>query len=454
MTVATSHRVRDVKRTLALMLMMLATAASATATRPLRAEPGAHATDVYARAPAGEKTQWAPTGASSPLHARAVSRGESLEGASPYGREASKTSVAEREWTYANSNPTRFTDPDGRDAWGYPVARQTCEAKFGRGSAQCATPAPDLRTTAKVLAVPACIAQPELCVIGAGFSGWQQTAGMADDAMAGRPVRDTDYGAMATSGGMCAVAGPLLSKAPVVVQGTVVLGTGAQGLATAADDFENGDMCSGTLNVLASTVGVAGYFGPKISVPNWRPPSPPSPALAVQGGGVHVLAGDAVGTGGPSTGGPKPPLMVAMAAADPSKAIRRQQEKQQQRQLAAEKRQKQQVQPAKLPPAVRSRLRNAGLPGGATTHGPFRFLPEVDYQPGNPLPRGPGGGFLDRFGNEWVTGPYHGDPNKGFTYEWDVQLSEQGMNWAEGLLEWTPTDKGYINVAPDGTLSH
>jgi len=99
-------------------------------------------------------------------------------------------------------------------------------------------------------------------------------------------------------------------------------------------------------------------------------------------------------------------------------------------------------------PSIRGRLRDAGLPGG--THeatGPFRFRADPGYLPGNSLPMGPKGGFLDRFGNEWVRGPYHGDPKAGYTYEWDVQLSPSGMR------HWGAT-KPYINVHPKGFKSH
>lgn len=42
-----------------------------------------------------------------------------------------------------------------------------------------------------------------------------------------------------------------------------------------------------------------------------------------------------------------------------------------------------------------------GLPSSGT----IRFVPECDYNPANPLPRGPQGGYIDRYGNEWVVGP-------------------------------------------------
>jgi len=52
--------------------------------------------------------------------------------------------------------------------------------------------------------------------------------------------------------------------------------------------------------------------------------------------------------------------------------------------------------------SIRARIRTAGLPGGGSKSGPLRYRPPEGYQPGNPLPKGPNGGYLDRFGNEWV----------------------------------------------------
>lgn len=106
---------------------------------------------------------------------------------------------------------------------------------------------------------------------------------------------------------------------------------------------------------------------------------------------------------------------------------------------------------ARGPPSIRSRIRDAGLPGGGQHSGPFRYRPPEGYKPGDPLPRGPGGGYLDRFGNEWQKGPYHGDPKKPFTYEWDVQLSQTGRN---NFRRHELGEKGYVDIRPDGFLSH
>jgi len=108
-------------------------------------------------------------------------------------------------------------------------------------------------------------------------------------------------------------------------------------------------------------------------------------------------------------------------------------------------------------PSIRGRLRAAGthgLPGGRQASGPFRYRPPEGYNPSDPLPRnGRNGGFIDRFGNEWQQGPYHGDPDLPFSHEWDVQLSARGRRWYERA---NPGHRApdYINVRPDGYLSH
>lgn len=91
---------------------------------------------------------------------------------------------------------------------------------------------------------------------------------------------------------------------------------------------------------------------------------------------------------------------------------------------------------------LRGKVKARGLP----TDGRFHFVPDgnkIEFNRSN-------GGYVDRYGNVWVKGPYHGDPKLGFTYEWDVQLSASGKNaWGKFA-----NGKGYINVRPDGGLSH
>ena len=108
-------------------------------------------------------------------------------------------------------------------------------------------------------------------------------------------------------------------------------------------------------------------------------------------------------------------------------------------------------------PSIAERMREAGL-HGLPSKGTYRYLPPRGYNPCNPLPKGKNGGYIDRFENEWVQGPYHGDPSKPFFKEWDVQLSPIGEGkWNIRGGASKSQAKGvsyYINVRPDGMKSH
>ena len=87
--------------------------------------------------------------------------------------------------------------------------------------------------------------------------------------------------------------------------------------------------------------------------------------------------------------------------------------------------------------------------------GVFRFLPPLHYNPALPLPRRPvGGGYIDRFGNDWQEGPAHGlSAVEGDSREWDVQLSPAGTTiWGR----WATMKNGayYVNVTRKGLRSH
>lgn len=102
---------------------------------------------------------------------------------------------------------------------------------------------------------------------------------------------------------------------------------------------------------------------------------------------------------------------------------------------------------------IRHQMREVGLPGWQSRTGPFRFRAPTRWsRSGASLPRT---GAVDRFGNVWQRGPAHGRAGAaGFEFEWDVQLSQQGLNaWGEHAHR--RSDGGwYINVTPDGRLSH
>lgn len=57
------------------------------------------------------------------------------------------------------------------------------------------------------------------------------------------------------------------------------------------------------------------------------------------------------------------------------------------------------------------------------------------------------GGYLDRFGNEWVKGPSR---TVGQAYEWDVQLSRTG----NAQIGWLSRDGRHVNVSLGGEVTH
>lgn len=94
-------------------------------------------------------------------------------------------------------------------------------------------------------------------------------------------------------------------------------------------------------------------------------------------------------------------------------------------------------------PSVKGRLKAASLP----TSGKMRYVPPEDWTPGQPLPRGPNHGYIDRFGNEWVKGPSR---TPGQPFEWDVQL---GRNATDGI-RMLSRDGVHLNVSLDGEVTH
>jgi hypothetical protein len=92
---------------------------------------------------------------------------------------------------------------------------------------------------------------------------------------------------------------------------------------------------------------------------------------------------------------------------------------------------------------IKGRLKAAHLP----TTGKIRYVPPKNYSPGQPLPRGPNGGYIDRFGNEWLKGPSR---TAGQQFEWDVQL---GRNATPGMRALSRDGK-HVNVSLDGEVTH
>ncbi|WP_028388988.1 polymorphic toxin type 17 domain-containing protein [Legionella fairfieldensis] len=103
--------------------------------------------------------------------------------------------------------------------------------------------------------------------------------------------------------------------------------------------------------------------------------------------------------------------------------------------------------------STKTRLSALGLPN----EGKVRYIPPEGYDPKVPLPRGNHGGYIDRFGNEWVKGPTR---TKGHDFEWDVRLSRAGENYFAKLeAQFGPfvrklNDGPYINVSPFGHITH
>jgi hypothetical protein len=91
----------------------------------------------------------------------------------------------------------------------------------------------------------------------------------------------------------------------------------------------------------------------------------------------------------------------------------------------------------------KARIKYVELP----VSGKIRYVPPENYNPSNPLPRGPNNGYLDKFGNEWTKGPSR---TVGQEFEWDVQLSRQGKS----QLGWATRDGSHLNISLDGKITH
>jgi hypothetical protein len=97
----------------------------------------------------------------------------------------------------------------------------------------------------------------------------------------------------------------------------------------------------------------------------------------------------------------------------------------------------------KPPLSKKEVLKKLNLP----TTGKIRFVPPDWWSPGQQLPKGPNGGYLDKFGNEWVKGR---SVTPGQSWEWDVQLSSTGKS----QLGWLSKDGKHVNVSWDGEVTH
>jgi len=98
---------------------------------------------------------------------------------------------------------------------------------------------------------------------------------------------------------------------------------------------------------------------------------------------------------------------------------------------------------AAQPWSTKGRIKYVELP----TKGKIRFVPDSNYSPSNPQPRGPNDGYVDKFGNEWFKGPSR---TAGQAFEWDVQLSSKG----KAQLGWATRDGSHLNISLDGKIRH
>jgi len=104
---------------------------------------------------------------------------------------------------------------------------------------------------------------------------------------------------------------------------------------------------------------------------------------------------------------------------------------------------------------------DSGLPDASIRHGRFQFRPPAAYNPMTTRLTETGAGYQDAAGNLWTQAPAKGLASKGgFTREWRVKLSEQGLvrwkAWAkEGVTKHGESkDDWYLNVTPHGDISH
>jgi RHS repeat-associated protein len=93
---------------------------------------------------------------------------------------------------------------------------------------------------------------------------------------------------------------------------------------------------------------------------------------------------------------------------------------------------------------VRGVVKAVGLP----ISGKIRFIPRSGWTTTQPLTKGPKGGYLDRFGNEWTKKKVAGKgPGE---IHWDVQLSPTGKS----QLGHLSNSGSHLNVTSTGQITH
>ncbi|MBN8604867.1 MAG: hypothetical protein J0M26_27950, partial [Planctomycetes bacterium] len=76
-----------------------------------------------------------------------------------------------------------------------------------------------------------------------------------------------------------------------------------------------------------------------------------------------------------------------------------------------------------------------------------RYIPPDSWSPNQALPRGQNGGFIDKFGNEWVQGVSR---TPGQLWEWDVQLGRNASIYFRDKARGGT----HVNVSWDGEITH
>jgi len=98
----------------------------------------------------------------------------------------------------------------------------------------------------------------------------------------------------------------------------------------------------------------------------------------------------------------------------------------------------------------------SGLPDASTRHGRYQFRPPAGFNPIAGRLAETGDGYLDAAGNLWTQTSAQGlAAKRGFTHEWRVKLSDQGLvEWKSSAKQGKSKDGWFLNVTPHGDIAH
>jgi hypothetical protein len=352
-------------------------------------------------------------------------------------------------WGYANGNPVRDTDPTGEMPPGA-IAEMAVRRNMTPAQREAYNENERRMAPYYLAAAGMCIA-PEAVIIGAGADAWLQVAGMADDAAHHRAVRDTNYSTMAMSGGFSGVAGPVVGAISAPVRGGFAVAATAYAGVEAKGKWDEGErwtaIATGALGAVTLAAGARDVaaladelFAPMMSIPPppavlaGVPATAPVPTEAFASGGGMSFSPGTVGV----------PVSMAMAKAGAKAPDPRFSEQAKDEVVhSGYYNRKAQRKAASAQVVATNPITKARLP----QQGRVRYVPPEGWTPSQPLPRGPQHGYMDRFGNEWTTGPTR---TPGEPIEWDVQLPP---NPTELMLRLSP-DGSHVNVSMGGEVTH